>query len=89
MMQKMIPILTGHDLCMSGAERMEECAMCIQGKFIRHQSWWKFPIEMPAALYRLPRNGAALSFLNQGSSNTSLYSLMLQVDTSRCNFLHP
>ena len=29
MMRKMIPILTGHDLCTSDAERVEEYATCI------------------------------------------------------------
>ena len=53
MMRKMIPILTGHDLCTSDAERVEECAACIQGKLIRQPSRWKLPTEMPAALYRL------------------------------------
>ena len=53
MMRKMIPILTGHNLCASDAERMEECAACIQGKLIRQPSRWKLPTEMPNALYRL------------------------------------
>ena len=53
MMQKMIPILTGHDLCTSDAERVEESTTCIQGKLIRQPSRWKLPTEMPTPLYRL------------------------------------
>ena len=52
MMRKMIPILTGYDLGTSDAERMEECAACIQGKLIRQPSRWKLLIEMPTLLYR-------------------------------------
>ena len=53
MMRKMIPILKGHDLCTSDAERVEECAACIQGKLIRQPSRWKLPAEMPAPLHRI------------------------------------
>ena len=52
-MWKMIPILIGHDLCTSDAERVEECALCIQGKLIRQPSRWKLPTEMRVALYHL------------------------------------
>ena len=52
-MRKMIPILTGHDLCTSDAERVTECAACTQGKLIKQPSRWKLPTEMPTALYRL------------------------------------
>ena len=48
-----IPILTSHDLYTSDAERVEECATCIQGKLIRPPSRWKLPTKMPTALYRL------------------------------------
>ena len=53
MMRKMIPILTGHDLCTSDAERVEECTLCIKRKLIRQPSQWKVLTKMLAALYRL------------------------------------
>ena len=53
MMQKMIPILTGHDLYSSDAECVEECATCIQGKLIKPPSRWKLPTKMLATLYRI------------------------------------
>ena len=53
MMRRMIPLLTGHELCTSDAEHVQECPACIQGKLIKQPSRWKLPAEMPAPLQRL------------------------------------
>jgi hypothetical protein len=51
--RRMIPLLTGHPLTPSDANKIAPCEACIQGKMIKRPSKWQLPTEMPQPLHRL------------------------------------
>ena len=53
MFRRMLPSLDGHMVCPSDAGKLEGCAFCSQGKFIKQPSKWKLPSELPEPLERL------------------------------------
>ena len=53
MFRRMIPTLAGHTVCPSDARKLEGCASCSQGKFLKQPSKWKLPSELPEPLERL------------------------------------
>lgn len=53
MMRKMLPVLLGHNLCTSDAEKVHECTACIQGKLARRPAKWTLPTELLEPLHRL------------------------------------
>ena len=50
MFRRMLPSLVGHTVCPSDAGKLEGCASCSQGKFIKQPSKWKLPSELPEPL---------------------------------------
>jgi transposase InsO family protein len=53
MFRRMIPILSGHEVCQGDANKLEVCGACAQGKLIKQPSRWKLPTELPPRLHRL------------------------------------
>jgi hypothetical protein len=53
MFRRMLPILAGHSVCPSDANKVGLCAACAQGKLIQRPSRWKLPAELPPKLQRL------------------------------------
>ena len=53
MFMRMLPLLTGHEVCNSDANKVGACDACIQGKLILKPSYWKLPSELPPPLQRL------------------------------------
>ena len=53
MFRRMLPSLDGHTVYPSDAGKLEGCASCSQGKFIKQPSKWKLPSELPEPLERL------------------------------------
>ena len=53
MFRRMLPSLAGHTVCPSDARKLEGCASCSQGKFIKQPSKWKLPSKLPEPLERL------------------------------------
>ena len=49
----MIPILSGHEVCQGGANKVGVCSACTQGKMINRPSCWKLPTELSPRLHRL------------------------------------
>ena len=49
----MLPLLIGHNLLTSVAEKTHDCVACIQGKYIKKTSTWTLPKELPPPLYKL------------------------------------
>jgi len=45
--RRMLPLITGHNLNTSDAEKTHDCVACIQGKFIKRPSPWTLPNELP------------------------------------------
>jgi hypothetical protein len=52
-LRRMLPLITGHNLHTSDAEKTHDCVACIQGKFIKRPSHWTLPEELPPPFYRL------------------------------------
>ena len=50
---RMIPILLGHYIYQSDANKVEVCTTCAQGKLIQQPTQWKLPTELPPKLHRL------------------------------------
>ena len=50
MFRRMLPTLAGYTVCPSDAGKLEGCASCSQGKFIKQPSKWKLPSELPKPL---------------------------------------
>ena len=67
--RRMLPVLSGHTLSNSDADKVADCIACIQGKYAKHPSRWTLPTELPQPLERLhgdicgPINPAAGPFL--------------------------
>ena len=53
MFQRMLPILIGHTVCNSDANKVGRCDACAQGKMALKPSRWKLPTELPPPLSRL------------------------------------
>ena len=53
MFRRMIPVLTGHEVCLSDANKLGVCEACAKGKLILKPSHWKLPQELPPPLHRL------------------------------------
>ena len=53
MFRRMLPLLTGHEVCTSDANKVGACDACSQGKVIQRPSRWKLPTELPPKLQRL------------------------------------
>jgi hypothetical protein len=53
MFKRMIHVLTGHEVCLSDASKLEVCKACAHGKFNLKPSHWKLPHELPPPLHRL------------------------------------
>ena len=53
MFQRMIPILSGHEVCQGDANKTGMCTACAQGKMINQPSRWKLPTELSPQLHRL------------------------------------
>jgi transposase InsO family protein len=53
MFRRMIPILSGHEVCQGDANKVGVCSACAQGKMINRPSRWKLPTELPPRLHRL------------------------------------
>jgi hypothetical protein len=53
MFRRMLPILAGHSVCPSDANKVGLCDACAQGKLIQRPSRWKLPAELPPKLQRL------------------------------------
>ena len=53
MFRRMLPIITGHEVCISDANKVGDCAACSQGKLILQPSRWKLPTELSPKLQRL------------------------------------
>ena len=53
MFRRMLPQLTGHEVCLSDASKVGACEACAQGKLILKPSRWKLPQELPPPLHRL------------------------------------
>ena len=53
MFLKMLPILSGHEVCQSDANKMRVCTACAQYKLIQRPSRWKLPTKLPPCLHRL------------------------------------
>ena len=51
--RRMLPVLTGHTLSTSDADKVADCTACIQGKYAKHPSRWRLPTELPQPLQRL------------------------------------
>ena len=56
MFRRMIPILSGHEVCQGDANKTGVCTACAQGKMINRPSRWKLPTELPPRLHRLHGN---------------------------------
>jgi hypothetical protein len=50
MFRRMLPILAGHSVCPSDANKVGLCAACAQGKLIQRPSQWKLSAELPPKL---------------------------------------
>ena len=53
MFRRMVPILSGHEVCVEDTNKLGVCGACAQGKFINRPSRWKLPAELPPRLHRL------------------------------------
>ena len=53
MFRRMVPILSGHEVCMEDIHKLGVCGACAQGKFINRPSRWKLLTELPPRLHRL------------------------------------
>jgi hypothetical protein len=53
MFRRMILVLTGHEVCLSDANKLGVSEACAQGKLILKPSHWKLPHELPPPLHRL------------------------------------
>ena len=51
--RRMLPLLIGHEVCTSNANKVGACEACVQGKLILKPSCWKLPSELPPLLQRL------------------------------------
>jgi hypothetical protein len=56
MFRRMIPILSGHEVCQGDANKVGVCSACAQGKMINRPSCWKLPTKLPLRLHRLHGN---------------------------------
>jgi hypothetical protein len=53
MFRRMIPILSGHEVCQGDANKVGVCSACAQGKMINRPSRWKLSTELSPQLHRL------------------------------------
>ena len=53
MFRRMLPLLTGHEVCTNDANKVGACEACAQGKLIFKPSRSKLPSELPLPLQRL------------------------------------
>ena len=53
MFRRMVPILSGYEVCMEDTNKLGVCGACAQGKLINRPSRWKLPTELPPRLHRL------------------------------------
>ena len=53
MFRRMIPILSGHEICQGDANKTDVCTVCAQGKMINQPSRWKLPTELPPRIHYL------------------------------------
>jgi hypothetical protein len=53
MFRRMVPILSGHEVCLGDTNKVGVCGTCAQGKMIQRPSRWKLPTELPPRLHRL------------------------------------
>ena len=82
MFQRMLPILTGHEVRPSDANKLGDCVACSQGKLIQRPFQWKLPTELPSRLQRL--QGDVCGPINP-PSGPFRYFLVL-VDASETHF---
>ena len=53
MFRRMVPILSGHEVCLGDINKLGVCGACAQGKLINRPSRWKLPTELPPRLHCL------------------------------------
>ena len=53
MFRRMIPILSGHEVCQGDANKIGVCNACAQGEMINRPSRWKLPTELLPRLHCL------------------------------------